>query len=182
MKKLRLIAMFALTFALVFGVASCKNEEEEGPWGESLAEVLKAEPKLKFDGKWKATDADLEVEIDCDDPEAQEYLESLLPKDDLKESERIAFIADEYFYGANIVIKDNDLILNWLAEEARTKAAFKNGPINYYGATQFSDLNVMVNGDRDEIRIEGFYEMEGTVNKKHNYLSQSYYVTYTKQK
>ena len=174
--------MFALTFALVFGVASCKNEEEEGPWGESLAEVLKAEPKLKFDGKWKATDADLEVEIDCDDPKMQEYMEKQMDFDELKESEKIKMIAEYWFGGSEITITDNDFIEQLIAEEASTKALYKNGPQKNGSSSRFVDMNVMVNGDRNEIRIEKTMEMEATENKKHNYMYNFGYVTYTKQK
>ena len=52
MKKLRLFGMFALTFALVFGAASCK--QDAGPSGDNVADVLKDGEDLS--GTWKITD------------------------------------------------------------------------------------------------------------------------------
>lgn len=55
MKKLRLFGMFALTFALVFGAVSCK--QDAGPTGDNVADVLKDGEDLS--GTWKITDGSI---------------------------------------------------------------------------------------------------------------------------
>jgi len=55
MKKLRLFGMFALTFALVFGAASCK--QDAGPSGTPVKEVLENGEDLS--GTWKITSASI---------------------------------------------------------------------------------------------------------------------------
>ena len=57
MKKLRLFGMFALTFALVFGAASCK--QDAGPSGDNVADVLKDGEDLS--GTWKVTDGSVYI-------------------------------------------------------------------------------------------------------------------------
>ena len=56
MKKLRLFGMFALTFALVFGAVSCK--QDAGPSGTPVKEVLENGEDLS--GTWKITSASIE--------------------------------------------------------------------------------------------------------------------------
>ena len=52
MKKMKLFGMFALTFALVFGAAACK--QDAGPSGDNVKDVLADGEDLS--GTWKATD------------------------------------------------------------------------------------------------------------------------------
>lgn len=60
MKKLRLFGMFALTFALVFGAASCKNDA--GPKGDDVADVLADGEDLS--GTWNAVSGSLYMKMD----------------------------------------------------------------------------------------------------------------------
>lgn len=166
MKKLRLIAMFALTFALVFGVASCKNEEEEGPWGESLAEVLKAEPKLDLSGKWKVFEGDGEIELDGPDAAVAYFQPFAAMFDALTGEEKAKFICEEFLeLESEYNSTGNDFAEMLIAKEADMKK------------DKDQSFTVLINGDRDQIRIE--FEAEYKDGK--TTISASGYVTYEKK-
>lgn len=67
MKKINLIGMFALTFALVFGAVACSNDSgSSGSSGTNIADVELKDLELK--GKWKCT----EFEVTLYEPEDKE--------------------------------------------------------------------------------------------------------------
>ena len=67
MKKINLIGMFALTFALVFGVAACNNgSSSSADSGTDIVDVTLKDLELK--GYWKCTSWD--GSYDVSDPEA----------------------------------------------------------------------------------------------------------------
>ena len=176
MKKIKMIGMLALAFTLVFGAVSCKNEtEDEGPWGDSLAEVLKEEKNLSLAGTWKAVEGDItaDVDVDASDESKLKMLMMFIGKDPekLTEKDKIAIAISE--------------IGMWAAEETFTKDqgktepkemvdyekyikdTYKNGPVAGYseGQKAYFDINIMINGDRDELRIEFLRTMEGKLPK-----------------
>ena len=180
MKKLRLIAMFALTFALVFGAASCKTEaEEDGPWGDSLSEVLKNE-ELDFKGTWTATDADITTEIDGDVPAG--YLPSSGTEPTKKEKIQIMlsnYGLDEKYEGESGTY---DLICSLLYFEESVNTYYLDG--NYEvapNATGKMTVSVMINGSRDVIRVEVLYVTNYKVSGKEFTITETEYLEYTKK-
>ena len=174
MKKLRLIAMFALTFALVFGAASCKNEEEEGPWGESLAEVLKNEPKLDLSGTWKAFEAELEMDVDGE--KSRDFAEAMMYKtmiENLPLEEKI-----DYFCG--YMVPTPKEVLSTKNEFAEQLVAFE---AYYSKKDKENNIAVMINSDRNEIRIECSAIHKGKDENKKDLISEiNGFATYAKQK
>ena len=157
MKKIRLIGMFALTFALVFGAVSCKNETEEGPWGDSLAEVLKEEKSTKFlEADWLADEDDTEVDVTITlGGEEIDYATFMQTDDKWYLLETANF--------EKKIEKDSAVgyFTNWVAREAAIEKEYKDGPVTKDGKTTYSELAVMINGDRDAIRIEMYSEYTG---------------------
>ena len=157
MKKLRLIAMFALTFALVFGAASCKTEEDDGPWGDPLLEVIKEE-KLKLSGTWKA----IEGEVDANDAVKKAYENYYKIKwDNLNEKQMIQAAVEKCY------LSDTELPGEAFLEIAGGMEAlnsqYKDGPVEKTAAENkkynvYEEGSILINGDRNQIKIEYYYK------------------------
>ncbi|MBP3741687.1 MAG: hypothetical protein J6J00_01750 [Treponema sp.] len=162
MKKLRLFGMFALTFALVFGAASCK--QDAGPSGDNVADVLKDGEDLS--GTWKITDGSVylysktngaEVKYEYDSiAEIVDYMDFedtsfTLTKDEAKEFfgeaaadiehyNEIAEKFDEYkaemqkIYGSDATI-EGDADARLVINGARTKITYYLSTTSYVKGT-----------------------------------------------
>ena len=154
MKKIRLIGMFALTFALVFGAGSCKNDEDEGPWGDSLAEVLKEEGDKFLKADWvfdkDAQEVDISFYVNGEEADASYYTENF--------SSSVSHMFPKTIAKEDAV----DFAKSLLNTEKQTNESYKKGPVKYGDSgTMYAEMSVMVNGDRNVIRIEQYNEMIG---------------------
>ena len=54
---------------------------------------------------------------------------------------------------------------DWVAQEAAIEKQYKDGPVTKDGNTTYCEAAVMINGDRDAIRIEMYSEYTGKYDK-----------------
>ena len=147
MKKLRLFGMFALTFALVFGAASCK--QDAGPSGDNVADVLADGEDLS--GTWKVVSGSLymkmdtmgqKVEIDTDNIseviEENPYIHDASIELDTKEK------AKAYFEPIAKSVEEMNNAEEMLKEAQEELGS--NADVDYN-----MDARFVINGDRNKI-------------------------------
>lgn len=179
MKKIKMIEMLALAFTLVFGAVSCKNETEEGPWGDSLADVIKEEKSTKFlETAWFTDEDNVESDVTLTIVDKEyDFAEYMGATDDM-----VSFVGT---FGFMPKVEKEDAVAyfsDWVAREAAFKKQYKDGPISTSDGSQYQEAAVMINGDRDAIRIEWYLDMSGKYNGVETSQVGTMTVTYNKKK
>jgi len=192
MKKLKLFGMFALTFALVFGVVSCSS----GSSNDDLEEVLK-EDDVDLSGTWEVTDIDMAYDIDIDGEgitsdakklAKEEFEKSMLKGktiDDLTLDEKIAMVGCPKTVTLSTKEEAKAFFDNMVKQAKETNDKYKNGPVEErafgVSAKVTEEMSVEMNKDRTKF-IYGTaftYEMDYTVYKIT--MDSDAEVTYTKK-
>lgn len=187
MKKLKLFGMFALTFALVFGVVSCSN----GSKNDDLADVIN---EADLSGTWKITDID--YSFDCSN-EDMAKLYSEVSKEDGKDPDKMNLDEKIEYFGLT-----NAKELKFATKEEakafwdeRVKAAEEENKAvakeieeekKMYEATgvDFDASNVTsieINGGQDEVYYTNETELEVSAMGQSVSMSTYYSITWTKQ-
>ena len=163
MKKLRLFGMFALTFALVFGAASCK--QDAGPSGDDVADVLKDGEDLS--GTWKVTDGSIYIYSKINGAEVKYEYDSIAEIVDYMDYEDTSFTLtkDEakVFFGemADSVEDYNKMVDDFDEYEAEMQ--------KIYGSDATVEIDVdarcVINGARTKITyyLSGSSYIKGTL-------------------
>ena len=189
MKKLKLFGMFALTFALVFGVVSCSN----GSKNDDLEDVLKEDVDLS--GTWEITDVDIAYDIDIDgDVPAdakKQVKESYKPTyngkelDDLSLDELIEYVGQEKTVTFATKEQAKASFEKLVEDTKKINEKFKNGPIDYsYGVMSGKaegSAFVEMNKDRPELIMGESLSIKVEVEGITITLSTDQEVTYTKK-
>ncbi len=163
MKKLRLFGMFALTFALVFGAASCKNDA--GPSGDNVADVLKDGEDLS--GTWKVTDGSVYIYSKINGTEVKHEYDSIAELVDYMDLEDTSFTltkdeAKEFFGDAAAQVERYNKMAENLDEyEAEIQKMYGSDATVEYDA----DARLVINGARTKITyyISGSSYIKGTL-------------------
>lgn len=186
MKKLKLFGMFALTFALLFGVVACSN----GSKNDDLEDVLKEDADLS--GTWEITDVDVDFDLSGDIPdEAKDAFEEGLKIQGKKIDELTLDEKIETFCGGQKSItfatkEEAKAFFDEMVKSANEiNEKFKNGTVDdsFYGFSGKVDgeAYVEINKDQTEVISGSSMSVETSEAGYNIKLSMDMEITYTKK-